>query len=355
MNRLAKLQEIREKNGLECIAITAEPNLYYYSGFQGAGVLTLCDDRFTLVVPELEKNRALETKGVEVMSYFPFKITEDTFEGSLISALRKVMDGHSKTGVDLGWLNTSSYKQFKTISQELVDISDHVLDQRAIKDEYEISMIKQAGKITASAMKVGMEKVLTGDVTEKQVAGYIDMTMKEEGAEDYAFPSIVAFGENSAKPHHIPSDKRIGKGMPAVTDIGAKFNGYCFDSTRTFIPSPTEEVRKIYEIVLEAQLEAIDQVRDGAKASEVDLTARKVIERAGYGKYFVHSTGHGVGIEVHEKPYISFTSKDVLRENMVVTAEPGIYIHGRFGIRIEDTLIVRSGKPEVLETSYKLL
>ncbi len=355
MNMLGKLQKLQEEDGVDCVMITAEPNLYYYSNFEGAGVLTLKDGRLTLIVPELEKNRALEVKGVDVVSYFPFKITEDTFEGSLTTVLKSVLGGCRKLGVDLGWVNAPSYLQFKSLVNDIFDISDAVLNQRSIKDEDEIAMIKEAGKITSSAMKVGMDKVLSGNVSEKQVAGYIDMTMKEEGAEDYAFPSIVAFSENSAKPHHVPSDKRFEVGKPAVVDIGAKYGGYCFDSTRTFIPSPLEEVRKIYEIVLQAQLEAIDLVRDGVKASEIDMAARKVIEKAGFGKYFVHSTGHGVGIEVHEKPYVSFTSKDVLKENMVITAEPGIYIHGKFGVRIEDTLVVRKGKPEVLETTYKLL
>jgi Xaa-Pro dipeptidase len=354
MKRLQKLEEIRERSGSECVIITAEPNLYYYVNFEGAGSLVLCDGRSTLVVPELERNRAMEA-GLEVVSYFPFKITENTFEGSLLSVFQKLLDGHKKIGIDMNWLNSTTFLQLKNLLSDLIDVSDLVLEQRSVKDDMEISMIKEAGKITSSAMKVGMEKVLSGNVSEKQVAGYIDMTMKEEGAEDYAFPSIVAFAENSSKPHHIPSDKVFEKGMPAVVDIGAKYNGYCFDSTRTFIPSPKEEVRKIYEIVLQSQLEAIDQVRDGAKASEVDMTARKVIERSGYGKYFIHSTGHGVGIEVHEKPYVSFTSRDILKENMIVTVEPGIYIPNKFGIRIEDTIVVTKGKPEVLETSYKLL
>jgi Xaa-Pro dipeptidase len=223
---------------------------------------------------------------------------------------------------------------------------------RSIKDDEELDRIRRAGEITATAIKMAMEK-LDNNVNEKQIAGIIDMTMKTVGAEDYAFPSIVAFGENTAYPHHIPTDRYLKEGDVVLFDVGAKYKGYCFDSTRTYVFN--NEAKKIYEIVLQAQLEAIDYVKDGVYASEVDGVARKVIEKAGYGKYFIHSTGHGVGIEIHESPTISMNSKDILRENMVITIEPGIYLKGRFGVRIEDTLIVTKNKPIVLETTYKLM
>lgn len=348
--RLHKLTSLVEKG---CAAIFGSSNVFYFTGYSGAGVLVYCDGVFTLLAPALEENRALGTKGVDVKVYYPAKIREDIQYSSAMEALEKIV-GNKPLLADVSYMDANTYIKLASKFQ-VMDVSQQVSSLRAVKDFDELESIKLAGEITSAAMKIAMERV-PEKVSEKQLSGLIDYTMKNEGAEDYAFPSIVAAGENSAEPHHVPTDRVIREGDSVVVDIGAKVNGYCFDSTRTFlVKSYPEELRKVYEVVLEAQLEAIDAVTDGIKASEVDRAARKVIERNGYGKYFVHSTGHGVGIDVHESPYVSFNSNDVLKENMVITVEPGIYIKGRFGVRIEDTLIVTKGKPIVLETAYKLL
>lgn len=347
--RIKKLQEIAEETK-SCVVISGEPNVFYFSGYRGAGVLIYCNGNPTLLVPLLEENRASEIKGIDIKIYYPSKIADNVIEGPLTAAVTKLVNSQ-KLALDVNWAPVSLYQNLVSKFQ-LIDISDKVSLLRSIKEENEIENIKKAGEITAEAMKVGAEKMLNN--TEKQLAGIIDYTMKVSGAEDYAFPSIVAGGKNSAYPHHIPTDYKLTSNDNVVIDIGAKYQGYCFDSTRTFNVK-NEEVRKIYEIVLEAQLEAIDAVSAGIKASEIDRIARKVIERAGYGRYFIHSVGHGVGVEIHESPYLSFTSNDVLEENMVVTVEPGIYLPGKFGVRIEDTLIVTKRKPVVLETAYKLL
>ncbi|MCI2414536.1 MAG: aminopeptidase P family protein [Candidatus Aramenus sp.] len=348
--RLDKLAKIVDKG---CGAIFGNSNVFYFTGYSGAGALVYCDGVFTLLVPALEENRALDTKGVVVKVYYPAKIRGDIQYSSAMEALEKIA-GNNPLSVDVSYMDVNTYMKL-TSKFQIRDISQQVSSLRAVKDPEELENIKVAGEITSIAMKIAMERA-TEKVNEKQLSGLIDYTMKNEGAEDYAFPSIVASGENSAEPHHIPTNRVIREGDSVVVDIGAKFNGYCFDSTRTLlVKSYSEELRKVYEVVLEAQLEAIDSVTEGIKASEIDRIARKVIERSGFGKYFIHSTGHGVGIDVHESPYVSFNSNDVLKENMVITVEPGIYIKGKFGVRIEDTLIVTKGKPVVLETTYKLL
>ncbi|WP_338600256.1 aminopeptidase P family protein [Sulfolobus tengchongensis] len=352
MNKLRKLQTILEDKKEACAVIIGSPNLFYFLEYSGVGALIYCDARFTLLAPALDMYRASNVKDVDVLIYYPSKIAENVIEGNMFKAIEKVINEKSNILLDVNWVDANTYK---TLSEKykISDISNDIIKLREIKDEDEIEKIRKAGEITSTAMKIGMER-LTEEVSEKQIAGIIDMTMKSAGAEDYAFPSIVAFGENTAYPHHIPTDRVLMNNDIALFDIGAKYNGYCFDSTRTFV-FKNNEAKKIYEIVLQAQLEAIDAVRDGVTASEIDNIARKVIEKAGYGKYFMHSTGHGVGVEIHESPAISMNSKQVLKENMVITVEPGIYLKGRFGIRIEDTLIVTKGKPIVLETTYKLL
>lgn len=352
MNRLGKLQAILEDNKIDCAIIMGFPNLFYFLEYSGVGALVYCDSQFNLLVPALDMYRAEDIKNINLIVYYPSKIMENVVEGNIFNAIEKIVDKKEKIALDVKWVDANSYRILSE-KYKIIDISNEISKVRAIKDEDELDKIRKAGEITGIAMKMGMEK-LEEKVSEKQIAGIIDMTMKSAGAEDYAFPSIVAFGENTAYPHHIPTDRILRSNDIALFDIGAKYNGYCFDSTRTFIFT-NQEVKKIYEIVLQAQLEAIDSVRDGILASEVDAIARRVIEKTGYGKYFIHSTGHGVGVEIHENPSISMNSKEILKENMVITVEPGIYIKGRYGVRIEDTVIVTKGKPIVLETAYKLL
>ncbi|NON61386.1 aminopeptidase P family protein [Acidianus sp. RZ1] len=352
--RLEKLKKLSEELN-SCIVISGESNLFYFLGYDGVGSLIYCDGIPTLIVPALEENRASLIKGIDTEIYFPIKISDNFIQSSLVSIILDKIRNASKVSLDANWSSIPFYKAIES-KFPVQDISENILKIRAVKDEDELEFIKRSGDITAEAMKVVSEKLSEGvEFSEKFLSGIIDYTMKISGAEDYAFPSIVAAGPNSSKPHHVPTDYKVTRGDPVVVDIGAKYNGYCFDSTRTFLTEKRDEVRKIYEVVLEAQLEAIDAVVAGIQASEIDKIARKVIEKAGYGRYFVHSTGHGVGIEVHEYPPVSFNSNAILEKNMVITVEPGIYIGGKHGVRIEDTMIVTEGKPIVIETIYKLL
>ena len=351
--RVKKVEDLRQERGLDCVVIAGQPNLFYYTGFRGYGALVDCDGRQMLVTIVLEMNRAIST-GLEVLVADPSGIVKGddvkVFNGRLSEAIASIV-GNKKVGLDKAWVDNAL---LNALSQKMnaEDVSVQVRDQRAVKDESEIETIKTAGEITRKALRRALEELEPG-MTEREFSAVVDYYLKRYGGEGYAFETIVASGRNAAFPHHVPSDERLSPPVLLV-DWGAKFRGYCFDSTRTIGTTRREEVRKAYEAVLEAQLTAIDMVSEGVKASELDRKAREVLAKYGLDKYFHHSLGHGVGVEIHEHPTIGPSSNDVLKKGMVITIEPGVYMRDSFGIRIEDTLVVGSRKAEVLETLPKV-
>ncbi|UCH57322.1 MAG: M24 family metallopeptidase, partial [Candidatus Bathyarchaeota archaeon] len=218
-------------------------------------------------------------------------------------------------------------------------------------DEEEQGLMKQAGELS----DIGMEAVrecLRDGIREYEVAAEAAYAMRKEGAVDITFPFIVASGPRSAYPHAGVSGRKIRKGDFVTIDLGATCNGYLSDNTRTFIiGSPSERQRSVYETVLEANEAALPEIRDGAEGVNVDRIARDIIESAGYGDAFIHGLGHGLGLEVHEPPSLSKRSKDTLRDGNVVSDEPGIYVKGFEGVRIEDTVLVSASGPKRL-TKY---
>ena len=196
-----------------------------------------------------------------------------------------------------------------------------------------------ASELADGVFQWTIERGLAGH-TESDVARACEARIRELGAEP-SFPPIIAAGENGALPHAEPGDREIGPGELVVFDMGAELDGYCSDGTRTFATGdPGEEAREVYDLVLAAQLAALAAIRVGASGKEVDAVAREMIAEAGHGDHFGHGLGHGVGLEVHESPRLATTSDDELREGNVVTVEPGIYLPGRFGVRIEDLVVV---------------
>jgi Xaa-Pro aminopeptidase len=219
---------------------------------------------------------------------------------------------------------------------------------RIIKDEKEIKLIRKASELTSEGMRVAAETIKPG-VKEKEVATEVEYTMRKKGSDGVAFDTIIASGKSSAFPHGSCSSRTIKEGDLVMVDIGATYMFYRSDMTRTFTAGvPTEKQRKIYDDVNQAHQKAFENIKPDAKASEVDAAARKVIEQAGFGDFFVHNLGHGVGLEIHEAPTLSADSKDVLEAGMVVTDEPGIYLPGIGGVRIEDTVLVGRGGAEKL-------
>ena len=222
---------------------------------------------------------------------------------------------------------------------ELVPAGDLVEQLRAVKEPEELERIAAAAKLSDEVYGWALERGLAGR-TERDIARAVEARIRELGAEA-SFPPIVATAEDGAMPHAEPGDREIGSGELVVFDMGSVLDGYCSDCTRTFaVGEPGDDVREVYDVVLRAQRAALDAVRPAVSGKEVDAVAREIISEAGYGDRFGHGLGHGVGLEVHEAPRLAMTSEDDLVEGNVVTVEPGVYLPGRFGVRIEDLVAV---------------
>ncbi len=238
---------------------------------------------------------------------------------------------------------------------KLKDKSNMVWKLRMIKDETELNYMRRAAELTSEGMKAAIQTVKAG-LREFEVAAEIEYAMRRRGSGGVAFDTTVASGVRSAYPHGGCTDRKIRKGDFVVLDIGAKYQNYRSDLTRTLtVGEPSSKQQRVYRVVKEAQEKAFQNVRAGVKACNVDTVARELIENEGYGEYFVHSLGHGVGLEIHESPTLGPESKDKLRAGNVVTVEPGIYIVDFGGVRIEDTVLVHKGRAEKLtDASYEL-
>lgn len=217
--------------------------------------------------------------------------------------------------------------------------------QNNVKSASEIAKMRKAAAITDDVFDAVVAALREG-VTEKEIADLVLAETLRLGGSGVSFDTIVAFGESGAEPHHVPTDKRLEKGMLVTVDMGTVFEGYDSDFTRTVaFGEPTDEQREIYSVVLEAQRRALAAVADGVSCREVDAAARGYISECGYGDKYIHGTGHGVGTEIHESPTLNAASGEVLAAGQVVTVEPGIYIAGRMGVRIEDMVLVGEGVP----------
>jgi len=226
--------------------------------------------------------------------------------------------------------------------------SNLLWELRKVKDKKELELMRKAADLTSAGMKTAYETIKPG-IKEIEVAAEIEYTMRKNGGWGTAFDTSVASAAHSAFPHGGCTDREIRKGDLVVVDIGATYQHYCSDMTRTMVAGkPSEKQKKLYEIVSEAQSKAFKAIKPKARAREIDAAARKIITSAGYGEYFVHGLGHGVGLEVHEPPALSSESKDILRVGNVVTNEPGVYIVGFGGIRIEDSVLVQKRGAENL-------
>lgn len=260
-----------------------------------------------------------------------------------------------RVGIEENYISYSKYQNLVRIYRlkEAVETNNLIEKMRTIKDDNEIAKIRRACEITDNCFTHLLEYIKVG-MTERQIAFEIEKYFIENGANGLAFDTIVASGENSSKPHAVPTNRKIQSGDNITIDFGAKHKGYCSDMTRTiFVGSVSDEVRNLYNFILEGQLRATNKIKDGVDGKSV---ARGVqIEYNARNFELIHALGHGVGLEVHELPYLSYRSSYILKENMVVTNEPGIYIPEKIGIRIEDTILVNKLESEVLTKSSKEL
>lgn len=252
-------------------------------------------------------------------------------------------------------ITIAEYKMLKKIfhGKKFIEAGNIPSQLRMIKDSAEIKLIKKAAQLTDKVFHEIL-KIIKPGLSEKEIAMFIRRRIEELGGDCEAFSCIVASGENSALPHAHPTNRKLRYGDFVKLDIGAKYDGYCSDMTRTVVlGKASEQQKKIYSIVLTAQTEALSKVKDGITAKLVDGAAREIITKNGYGENFLHGTGHGVGIDIHEPPRIRTNVDDELKNGMVITVEPGIYIDGWGGVRIEDLILVTSKGSKILSKSPK--
>jgi Xaa-Pro aminopeptidase len=341
MSRIDQLRESLE----EPLLVTHGVNVHYLVGFQSSNAALLVEpDRVRLFSDFRYAEAARAVEGVEFVET----------RRSLAAALAELLEGRIGFEAD-----AVSYANWETLgageSLELVPRRGLVEALRAVKDEQELGAIRRAGEITSEAYARFAEEPFVGR-TERDLAWRLEGLFHELGAHAPAFETIVAAGVNGARPHARPTDREVGAGETVVIDAGAMVDGYCADCTRTFATGPLpEELKAAYAVCLEGQLAGLEAVRPGVTGVDADEAARGKIEAAGLGGNFGHGLGHGVGLEVHEAPRLSRESTDTLAAGNVVTVEPGVYLEGLGGIRIEDLVIVADDGPEVLTSFTKEL
>ena len=263
--------------------------------------------------------------------------------------------GAKRLFIDFSKSTVKEFFEYKKICNDICDCALIIQQQKAIKDEQEILYIKKACEITQKAYYSALKSVKKG-MTEIELKDIIENLLIEFGAQDIAFETIVAFGENSAIPHHQTGNTALCDDMVILMDFGCKVNGYCSDLTRTvFFGKPTEKFCECYQKVLNANSLAIENIKENMLCNKADAIARDYFKQSHLAEYFTHSLGHGVGEEIHEYPTLSPKSLSLIKENMVFTIEPGLYFDGEFGIRIEDTVLMKHGKVQRLYDDDKKL
>lgn len=329
-----KLQWLKNKMSslnMQGLIISNPINIKYLTNIDAEGTLVITPKEVVYITDAryIEHVHSILTLYDEIIVYDINDVSKEDYENFFMFC--------ENVGFEENYVTYAGYKElirkFKT--HNLIE-TEHIIEkQRLIKDEEELENIKQACSITDDCFSYILGYIKPG-MTEKQIANEIEEFYKQR-CEGLAFDTIVASGENTSKPHTIPSERKIEKNDIITIDMGCKVNGYCSDMTRTFfVGSITDEMKKIYNLVLQNQEFVINQYKEGTNARQLSIMVENDFKL--YGHNLIHSLGHGVGLEIHEPPYINYKADINLRENMVITDEPGIYIPGKFGIRIEDTV-----------------
>ena len=344
----AFLDKMQEKE-LDGIIINNLKNVYYLTGFWGSnGTVFISRDRQILVTDA----RYIIAAKQEVTG---FEIFAERDELDTIAKIAKDM-GLSRIGFE-DEISVSYYHRMQTTFEglELVPQTQFVEALRMIKDETEIATIRKACSISDQAFHDALEFIKPGK-TEIEIANFIDFRMRELGAAGLSFDTILASGINSSKPHAHPMHKPVELGEAITMDFGCLYEHYVSDMTRTiYLGHVSDEQAEIYNTVLKANQALIDQAKAGLGFRDFDKIPRDIIVEAGYGQYFTHGIGHGIGLDIHEEPYFSQTSTEVIKSGMVLTDEPGIYIEGKYGVRIEDDILITDTGCELLTLAPKEL
>ncbi|MBR5192383.1 MAG: aminopeptidase P family protein [Clostridia bacterium] len=341
------MQKLLAKKG-SAYLITDRVNRLYHSGadiFEGYLLIAekkyyFVDARYYLLAKEKFSAVNIETvlfKGLESIKTF----LEEK--------------GVSKIYLDYSNTSVEEYKKLKSFGFRIANCSNKLQRARGVKTKYEIELIKKACSITQETFYYALNFIKEG-VTEKEIAKLIENKMVQLGAEGAMFETIVAFGKNSAVPHHETGETKLQKNTPILIDMGCKYGGYASDLTRTFyFGEPTKEFNEVYSAVLQANILAEDKITNNIKTNVADGFARTYLKEKGFEEYFTHSLGHGIGLEIHEYPTLSPKKEQTLKNKMVFTIEPGVYLENKFGVRIEDSVYLKNGKVIRLFTDSKEL
>lgn len=348
-NRLKKCEEAFAKTNCQGVLVTNLKNIFYLTGFNGTEAtvyigknkrLFLTDSRYTLIAKEVVKGFDIITTR-EPLETLANILNEDDIE-------------------TLGFDSQVTYSYFKHLESlflgvQLLALTDFIENLRMIKDQKEIEIIRRACQISDQAFIDVLDFIKPNQTTELDVMNFLDTRMRQLGASGPSFDFIVASGYRSAMPHGVASDKIIKSGETLTMDFGCYYQNYVSDMTRTIhVGQVTDEEREIYNVVLKSNQTLIDQAKAGMTRQSYDKIARDVIEEAGYGQYFTHGIGHGIGLDIHEIPYFG-KSEELVVSGMTVTDEPGVYLDSKYGVRIEDDLLITETGCEVLTLAPKEL
>lgn len=350
--RLGRLREGIDDAGCDALLVTKQENLRYLTGFTGsAGMLLVAPTSALLVTDGRYRDQAAEqvvAAGVE--AELAIGGAQSQFE-----ALASAASGMARIGLEAASVSWARQQRFAELFEHaaLVATGGLVESLRAVKDGGELARIEAACDVADVAI-AQVKQLLTEGCTEAEFAAELEAEMRRRGSSGPAFETIVASGPNSAMPHARPSERVVGRGELVVVDFGATVDGYRSDMTRTLcVGEPEEELARLVDAVFAAQRAGLRAVADGVAGGEVDAACRDVLSEAGYGEAFLHSTGHGVGLEIHEAPAVAQGSADILAAGTIVTVEPGAYLTGRGGVRIEDTVLVGASGGRALTKSTK--
>lgn len=344
-DRRRKLASELAAKRIDDMLVTNILHVRYLSGFSGSnGALLVSKDRTARIATDGRYTTQIAREVPDIEAAITRKLTDELLAG--------VVDGH-RVGFEADYVSVTQLEKLRAACPEgvtLVPVSGVIEEIRLTKDNLEITRLTEAAQLATQALA---ELVEAGGIragrSERDIAADLEYRMRVLGAERPSFDTIVATGPNSAMPHHSATDRVLANGDLVTVDFGMHRLGFNSDMTRMFaIGQPPAQLREIYHVVLEAQKAGVRAATPGTALKDVDAACRTVIDKAGYGEYFVHSTGHGVGLEVHEAPSATKTGTGSLRERMTLTIEPGIYLPGVGGVRIEDTLVITSGAPRVI-------
>jgi Xaa-Pro aminopeptidase len=348
--KLGKLRATLEENGVDALLITNGHSIRYMTGFTGTAGVAIISKNDAMFITDF---RYTEQAASQIKDYRIVQHKKTIIE----EIATQVTDmGINSLGFEKNDVTYSDFELYKqAIQADLVPLSGLVEKIRLIKTDEEISIIKAACRIADEAYEYILTYIKPG-MTELDVSNELEFFMRKKGATSSSFDIIVASGTRSALPHGVATDKVIENGDFVTLDFGALYNGYISDTTRTLaVGEPSDKLKEIYQVVLDSQLLALEKVKPGMTGKEADAIARDYIASKGYGEAFGHSLGHGIGLEVHEGPGLSFRSDIVLEPGMVITIEPGIYLPNIGGVRIEDDALVTENGLEKLTHSTKEL